>query len=59
MSWDWPANSPDLIPIEQIWDELGRHILRNCAIHTVNDLAVALQAEWANLPTPFINTALR
>ena len=56
---DWPANSPDLIPIEQVWDELGRHVRRNHAIHTVNDLAAALQAEWANLSAPFINTALR
>ena len=56
---DWPANSPDLIPIEQVWDELGRHVQRNHAIHTVNDLAAALQAEWANLSAPFINTALR
>ena len=51
---DWPANSPDLNPIEHIWDELGRHVRRNHAIHTVNDLAAALQAEWANLPAPFI-----
>ena len=35
---DWPVNSPDLIPIEQVWDELGRHVRRNHAIHTVNDL---------------------
>ena len=47
---DWPANIPDL---EQVWDELGRHVRRNHAmmIHTVNDVAVALQAEWANLIT--------
>ena len=38
-------NSPDLNPIEQVWDELGRHVLRNHAIHTVNDLAAAVQAE--------------
>ena len=41
---DWPANSPDLNPIEQVWDELGRRVRRNHAIHTVNDLAAALQA---------------
>ena len=51
---DWPANSPDLNPIEQVWDELGRRVRRNHAIHTVNDLAAALQAEWAKLPATFI-----
>ena len=51
---DWPANSPDLNPIEQVWDEFGRRVRRNHAIHIVNDLAVALQAEWANLRAPFI-----
>ena len=51
---DWPANSPDLNPIEQVWDKLGRCVRRNHAIHTVNDLAAALQAEWANLSAPFI-----
>ena len=50
----WPANSPNLNPIEQVWDELGRCIRRNHAIHAVNDLAAVLQAEWANLPAPFI-----
>ena len=47
---DWPANSLDLNPIEQVWDELGRRVRRNHAIHSVNDLAAPLQAEWANLP---------
>ena len=56
---DWLANRPDLIPEEQVWDELACHVRRNHAIHTVNDLAVALQADWANLSVPFINTALR
>ena len=47
---DWPANSPDLNPIEQV---LGR-VRRNHAIYTVIDLAAALQTEWVNLPEPFI-----
>ena len=45
---DWPANGPDINPIEQVCDELGRHVQRNHAIHTVSDLAEALQADWAN-----------
>ena len=51
---DWPANSPALKPTEQVWDEVGRRVRRKHAVHTVNDLAAALQAEWANLPAPFI-----
>jgi transposase len=51
---DWPANSPDHYPIEHIWDELGRRVRRNHAIHTVNDLAAAVLAEWANLHAPLI-----
>ena len=50
----WPSKSPDLNPIEPVWEELGRRVRRHHAIHTVNDLAAALQAEWANLPAPFI-----
>ena len=45
---DWPANFPDLNPIEQVWDELGRRVRRNHAIHAVNDLAAA------KLLAPFI-----
>ena len=51
---DWPANSHDLNPIEQVWEELGRSVQKNHAIQTVYDLATNLQAEWTNLPEPFI-----
>ena len=51
---DWPANSPELNPMDQVWDELGRRVRRNHVILTVNDLAAALQAEWATLSAPFI-----
>ena len=46
--------SPNPNPIEQVWDELGRLVRKNHAIHTVNALATALQAEWVNSPAPFI-----
>ena len=45
---DWPVNSPGFNPIVQVCDELGGRVRRNHAIHTVNDLAAALQAVWAN-----------
>ena len=51
---DWSVNRPNLNPIEQVWYELGHRVRRNHAIHSVNDLAAALEAEWANLPTLFI-----
>lgn len=40
----WPARSPDLNPIEHVWDVLGRCIRR--VLHTLNDLQVALLEEW-------------
>ena len=54
MSWTGLLIVPNLNPIEQVWDDFGRRVRRNHAIHTANDLAAALQAEWANLPAPFI-----
>ena len=39
---DWPAHSPDLNPIEHIWDELERRL---CA-----DLTNALVPEWKKVP---------
>ena len=51
---DWPANSPDLNPKEQVRDESERLVSRNHAIHTVNYLAGTLQAEQAILPVLFV-----
>ena len=50
---DRPAKSPNFKAIEQVWDELGRRVRRNHAIHTINELVAALQAVWANLPGQF------
>ena len=47
---EWPARSPDLNPIEHIWDRLGR-LVRN-RIHvpsSLQELRVALQEEWNNM----------
>jgi transposase len=46
----WPANSPDLNPIEHVWSLLQTRINeRNPPPATLNDLRTALMQEWANL----------
>jgi hypothetical protein len=51
----WPALSPDLSPIELLWDELGRGF-RHCQIppETLQELRDALVHEWNNTPQTFI-----
>ena len=44
----WPALSPDLNPIEHIWDVIGRNVReRNC--RTVQELERAVVQEWNNV----------
>ena len=50
----WPAVSPDLNPIEHIWDHLGRKARANHKIDNVCDLTRALQQEWRNLPNALV-----
>ncbi|GFU72334.1 hypothetical protein TNCV_4715451 [Trichonephila clavipes] len=44
---DWPARSPDLNPIEHVWDFLGRRLAaRTLPPVTIRELRLALQDEW-------------
>lgn len=44
---DWPPNSPDLNPIENIWGILVRHIYaENKQYHNVRELKQAIVAAW-------------
>ncbi len=43
---DWPANSPDLNPIENLWDIVKRKI-RDTRPNNGDDLKAALKATWA------------
>ncbi|KAI3368028.1 hypothetical protein L3Q82_026857, partial [Scortum barcoo] len=48
---DWPARSPDLNPIEHIWDIMSRSIhQRHIAPQTVQELADALVQVWEEIP---------
>jgi len=47
---DWPANSPDLNPIENIWKQLKDNIQNQKVFpKNVNELKVALKKEWEDL----------
>ncbi|GFU61908.1 transposable element Tcb2 transposase [Trichonephila clavipes] len=47
----WPARSPDLNPIENVWDALGRQVAgRNYPPTNKNTLIRALTDEWDKLP---------
>ncbi|GFU65294.1 transposable element Tcb2 transposase [Trichonephila clavipes] len=43
----WPARTPDLSPVEHVWDQLKRQ-MPSC--HSVHDLELAVQDLWAHLP---------
>ena len=48
---DWPAQSPDLNPIEHLWDELEQRLRARPSHPTsVRDLTNALLEEWSKIP---------
>lgn len=46
---EWPAQSPDLNPIEHLWDELGRRVA-NKRHSNKRDLFKTLSEEWNKIP---------
>ncbi|GFX09591.1 transposable element Tcb2 transposase [Trichonephila clavipes] len=56
---DWPARSPDLNPIEHVWDFLGRRLAaRTLPPVTIRELRLALQDEWTAMPQQLIDTLI-
>ena len=51
---EWPARSPDLSPIEQIWSYL-KHQLRGKTFATQDALFSALETEWNNMPVELVH----
>ena len=51
----WLALSPDLSPIEHLWDVLGRRVLHGQnPPETLQELRDALVHDWNNIPQAFI-----
>lgn len=52
---DWPARSPDLNPIEHLWDMLSRRVRRMPhPPENVQNLTNALVQEWQAIPQNYI-----
>ena len=50
-SLPWPARSPDLNPLEHLWDILGRKICEiTPLVQTLLELEAALHREWQQIP---------
>ena len=55
----WPTCSPDMNPIEHIWDVLGRRARDNHVINNINDLRAALIQEWNAVPNDVVRCYVR
>ena len=51
---EWPAQSPDLNPIELLWEQLDRMVRKKCPSRQFN-LWEVLQEAWGEISTDYLN----
>ena len=50
----WPSKSPDLNPIEHVWDFLGRRVGAK-GVQSLQELTTRLQQEWVSIPQQYLD----
>jgi len=55
---DWPSRSPDLNPIEHLWDLMKRRISKRGHIDSLKSLEEAIVEEWNAIPESIINSLI-
>ncbi|KAL0181600.1 hypothetical protein M9458_024006 [Cirrhinus mrigala] len=55
----WPACSPDMSPIEHVWDALEWHIRQRVPVPAnIQQLHTAIEEEWTNISQATINNLI-
>jgi transposase len=56
----WPAMSPNMNPIEHVWDFIGRKInQRNPKCQNIDELRAAILQEWQQFPQERLRRLVR
>ncbi|GFX77981.1 transposable element Tc1 transposase [Trichonephila clavipes] len=56
----WPARSPDLNPIENVWDALGSKLLVKTVLRQKKSTLIrALTEEWVKLPQQLLDNVVQ
>ncbi|GFT39476.1 transposable element Tcb1 transposase [Trichonephila clavipes] len=56
---EWPACSPDMNPVEHVWDALGRRVAgHQPPPQTLQELEISLLEEWDRIPQLLINSLI-
>ena len=56
---DWPPQSPDLNPIENLWHEVKSYVRRKTKPDTLDDLDILVQQAWRKIPPEYIRSLIK